>query len=73
MLRCKKCRRSVKHHVLIVIDDTPYCKKCLRYIKTRDTGERGSYYTNVGPRIFVEFPNKISEYRLDELKIGTRW
>lgn len=72
MLRCKICKRSVKHTVLIVINKKPYCKKCLSHIKTRDTNEYGSYYTNVGPRIFIEFPDRISEYRLSELKVGAK-
>ncbi len=72
MLRCKICKRSVRNTVLIVINNKSYCKRCLSRIKTRDTNEYGSYYTNVGPRIFIEFPDRISEYRLHELKVGAK-
>ncbi|QUH20650.1 hypothetical protein [Alkaliphilus sp. B6464] len=53
MLRCRKCKRKVKHTTLIVIGDGTYCSRCLFRIKS--TGEVERYYTSVRGRVFVSF------------------
>ncbi|WP_432401006.1 hypothetical protein [Wukongibacter sp. M2B1] len=75
-IRCGICGRTPKSSMLIVIDGNIFCRKCLKRIRVKDTGERGSYYTHQGNRCFIQFRSKrkirIEEFKANELLIGRK-
>lgn len=73
-IRCGTCGRTPKSAMLVVIGHEIYCRNCLRKIRVKETGERGTYFMHTGNRCFVKIKDKhlvnIKEFRTNELLIG---